>query len=106
MKERIKLFERQRRNDLSHKCGVYAIFVGKHTYVGSSTDLSRRLTEHRMDIPKDNRGCRILHELYMSNSKDNFYYSILEYCNPEERLSREKYYIKLLRTTQSKTFNY
>ena len=96
MEKRIKLFERRRRKELSHKCGVYAIFVNGHIYVGSSEDLSRRLSEHRMDIPKKGRGCRVLHSLYEEFSKDAFYYAIVEYCTPEERLMREKYYIEVL----------
>ena len=95
--EKIKLFERKRRNDLSHKCGVYAIYVGDHIYVGSSENLSRRLTEHRLDIPREHRGCRLLHDLYIKRSKDDFYYAILEYCSPEKRLDLEKYYIDALK---------
>lgn len=96
MIEKIKLFERQRRKDLIHKCGVYAIFVDNHVYVGSSENLSRRLSEHRIDILKKDRGCRFLHYLYENSSKDDFYYAILEYCTPEKRLLLEKYYIELL----------
>lgn len=97
MENKIKLFERKRRKELSHKCGVYAIFVNNHIYVGSSEDLSRRLTEHRMTIPKGKKGCKILNELYTTNSREDFYYSILEYCTPDERLAKEKYYIEVLK---------
>lgn len=97
MKEKIRLFERKRRNDLSQKCGVYAIFVANHVYVGSSENLSRRLTEHRMDIPKENRGCKILHNLYKIYPKDSFYYCVLEYCTPEKRLALERHYIDYLK---------
>lgn len=96
MENKIKLFERRRRKELSHRCGVYAIFVGKHIYVGSSEDLSRRLTEHRMTIPVGKKGCKILNELYKNSSKEDFYYAILEFCSPEERLSKEKHYISIL----------
>ena len=97
MGQRIKLFERRRSHDLSNKCGIYAIYIDNHIYVGSSEDLSRRMTEHRLDIPKKNRGCRLLHELYKDYSKDDFYYEILEYCTSKERFSRERHYINLLK---------
>ena len=93
MEAKIKLFERKRRKELSHRCGVYAIFVDNHIYVGSSEDLSRRLTEHRMTIPKGKKGCKILNELYKNYSKDDFFYAILEYCSPTEKLAKERHYI-------------
>lgn len=96
MGQKIKLFERHRSKNLSNKCGVYAIYVNGHTYIGSSENLSRRMTEHRLDIPKEKRGCRLLHELYNNYSKDAFFYEILEFCSSQERLEREKYYIQLL----------
>lgn len=96
MKTKVKLFERRRRKDLSHQCGIYAIYAGKHIYVSSSEDLSRRLTEHRMTIPTGKKGCKILNDLFKNVSKDDFYYVILEFCTPEERLQKEKYYISIL----------
>lgn len=69
-------------------CGIYGFFqISSHKwYIGQSIDIKRREKEHRTCIDLD------WHQLLLKNPND-FIFTILEECKPEELDSREAYYI-------------
>lgn len=82
------------------KAGVYCIInsVNNKRYVGSSIDLQRRFREYfnfsRLITVEKNR---VIVRALLKHGYANFRLEILEYCNKEECLSREQYYLDLLK---------
>lgn len=87
-------------NDNKKKAGVYRwtnIDSGK-MYVGSSVDLYRRFTQYYnikyiIRTAKSSQICRAL----LKHGYSKFKLDILEYCNPSDVITREQYYIDLLK---------
>lgn len=72
--------------------GIYLITnkINGHCYVGQSIDIKRRWRDHRKSIEQDA-------PLYLAFRKygiDNFEFSVLEECQPEELNDKEIYYIE------------
>jgi len=81
------------------KSGIYR-WVNKESgkcYVGSSTNLSRRLSSYYsfswLILQKGSYICRAL----LKYGYYNFALEILEYCEPSKCISREQYYLDLLK---------
>lgn len=76
--------------------GIYLIKnnLNNNCYVGQSVDIKRRFNEHksRKPIGKYDE----LHKDIQSLGADNFSLEILEECDYEKLLERERYYIKKL----------
>jgi group I intron endonuclease len=82
------------------KSGIYCwtnINTG-FSYVGSSIDLSKRLLNYFNInyLTKPGRNMIISRSL-LKNGYSSFKVEILEYCSPEDTLSREQYYLDLLK---------
>lgn len=84
--------------DNRNKAGVYRWVncIDNKTYIGSSTNLSERILDYFQS--------RILlkykthiHNALIKHGYSNFNLEIIEYCKKEETISREQYYIDLLK---------
>jgi group I intron endonuclease len=79
------------------RCGVYRwtnLLNGK-SYVGSSVNLSIRLLQYFNTNYLLRNICMIICRAMLKHGYSNFSLTILEYCEPNKRLEREKYYINL-----------
>lgn len=91
------------------KCGIYQIknkVTGK-IYIGQSVNILRRWQEHRCRPFKEGTNCTNI-PLYQSIRKhgiENFEFSILEECKPEDLNEREAYYIELKDCISPKGYN-
>jgi group I intron endonuclease len=86
--------------DNENKSGVYR-WVNKingKMYVGSSTSLSRRILFYYSlsSLKIKVKGSIIIQRALLKYGYSNFSIDILEYCEPNELISREQYYINLL----------
>jgi group I intron endonuclease len=92
------------------KCGIYCIInkANGKKYIGKSVNIYRRIREH---INKLNKSSKDENQYFINSWKkygrNNFYYEILEYCEPNNSLlkNKELYYIKLYNTTD-RNFGY
>jgi len=89
---------REINKELNEKCGIYIItnLVNGNRYIGSAKNLGKRLYDHVWDLDKNVHPNNHLQNAWNKYKKDNFEYGILEYCNTDVRLSREKYYIDIV----------
>jgi group I intron endonuclease len=80
------------------KCGVYLFIntVNGKVYVGSAVNLKRRMIHHRCDLNKGRHTNEHLLRAWRAYGADAFRFEVLEYCEPEERLEREQWWILLL----------
>lgn len=84
------------------KCGVYRwnnIITGK-SYVGSSISLSGRFIVYYSLSYLNGRvekGSSAIYSAFLKYGYSNFSLDILEYCKPDELISREQYYIDVLK---------
>lgn len=83
--------------DLKGKSGVYMISNNGRNYIGSSKSLYDRLLEHRNKLLKGVHPNDFLQNVYNKHGINDFEYQILEFCIPENRVIREKYYIDALK---------
>lgn len=85
----------------SKKSGIYKIQINKKFYIGSSINLHNRFKQHKTSLNKNKS--KNIHLQYSFNKygKENVYYEILyEFINQPktvELLTKEKYYIDLLK---------
>lgn len=70
---------------LCHKlnCGVYKIRnkINEKVYIGSSIELSRRITQHKSDLCNDRHSNPHLQNSWNKYGKENFEFVILLYCD-------------------------
>lgn len=88
-------------NDLSHKVlggksGIYKLSVGEHIYIGSSKSLYSRLAEHRTDLYYKRHSNTFLQHVCNKYGIENIRVDIVEFCHPDKRIEREKYWIDTL----------
>lgn len=83
--------------DLNGKSGIYFITCFGHQYVGSSKSLYARLREHKIKLLGNGHSNDFMQKAFNKYGIDNFYFEILEYCSPEQRIKREKFYIDSLK---------
>lgn len=84
---------------LPRTCGVYRITcipTGK-IYIGSSVNLRRRWHDHQSRLNAKNARNLHFQRAWDKYGADAFCFDILEYCNIEEVLIREQYYLNALR---------
>ena len=87
--------------DNENKSGVYK-WVNKikgKSYVGSSTSLSDRFSVYYSlsSLKRKVKGSIIIHRALLKYGHSNFSLDIIEYCEPNELISREQYYIDILK---------
>jgi hypothetical protein len=95
------LFTELSSKELKEKCGVYRITCKQHSYIGSSKSLYSRLREHCIDLRNGNHTNSYLQRCYNKHTSDELFYQIIEFCKPEERITKEAYYIKFLEATMN-----
>lgn len=83
--------------ELSKKSGIYKLSAGGHVYVGSSKNLYSRLTEHRHDLETNQHKNSFLTNVVNKHGINNVRIDIIEYCAPEDRIVREKFWIDELK---------
>lgn len=77
------------------KSGIYKILnlLNGKCYIGSSEYLSRRLKDHRVYLKNNTHPCRHLQNSYNKYGISAFVYGIIEYCEVEDLLKNEQYWI-------------
>jgi group I intron endonuclease len=76
---------------------IYNIITGK-SYIGSATDLSRRFSNnYSIKYLKYRSNNSRINRALLKYGYENFNLEILEYCNKENVISREQYYLDLLK---------
>ena len=80
------------------KCGVYRFknLLNGKAYIGSSTNLGVRLTNHFSINYISKRHTVLIYKAFLKYGYQNFSLEILEYCDPEKAIEREQYYMDLL----------
>lgn len=84
------------------KCGIYrwVCLISNKSYIGSSTNITKRLRRYyslkylNNKIIRDNS---LIYRAILKYGYSNFNLEILEYCNKEDRINREQYYLDLLK---------
>lgn len=94
--ENFSFFE-LRHNDINKKSGIYKLSVNKHIYIGSSKNLYARLREHGNDLANNCHTNEFLQRVCNKYGIENIRIDILEFCSPETRLEREKFWIDELK---------
>lgn len=89
--------------ELKGKSGVYKLSAGGHIYIGSSKNLYYRLIEHRRDLLNNAHFNGFLQNVFNKYGKDNLMVEIVEFCAPEDRISRESFWIKELHADMNAT---
>lgn len=85
-----------KRSDYADKSGIYKLSIGGHIYIGSSKNLGAKLSEHKVDLFNGNHANDFLQKVFNKYGSDNLDIEIVEYCNPEVRFDRERYWIAKL----------
>ena len=80
------------------KSGIYKIInnITKDIYIGSSVNLSNRKSRHFKDLEKNIHHSIILQRAVNKYKIENFDFIILEYCDKNDLLIREQYYLDTL----------
>lgn len=75
------------------KCGIYRIWNTKNnrSYIGQSVDVYRRIKKHFWDNKNNNS---VLASEMSNFPLSDFEWEILEFCSPEVRYERERFYIE------------
>lgn len=88
--------------DNKGKIGVYRLIntITQESYVGSSANVGKRLRQYYSNSYLINKTLKHNSRIYKSileYNYSNFNLEILEYCNTEPLISREQYYMDLLK---------
>lgn len=89
------------------KPGIYIIknIVTNKVYIGSSTNISVRISSHKNSLKRNKHVNFHLQSSYNKYGIENFLYEIIEYCNEIWLLKKEEYYIKFFKSND-KNFGY
>lgn len=84
--------------DNKRKCGIYRIknLTNLKFYIGSSNDLGRRFRIY-FNVNQLMRSNMYIYKAILKYGYSNFSLDIIEYCEPNLLISREQYYIDLLK---------
>lgn len=67
--------------------------VNGHVYIGSAVDIHNRRRQHFGFLKNGKHSNKHLQNAWNKHGEDCFLFSIIEYCNPEELIEREQFYI-------------
>lgn len=76
--------------ELRKKSGIYKLSAGGHIYVGSSKNLYDRLREHKIDLLNNKHSNSFLQNVFNKYGIKNIEVEILEFCDPEIRITKER----------------
>lgn len=85
--------------ELGKKSGIYKISYKEHIYIGSSKNLYARLHEHRIDLVGKCHKNPILQNVCNKYGIMCFEVEVVEFCDPEIRIEREKHFIEFYKAT-------
>jgi len=87
--------------------GIYSITNAKNgkVYVGSSMDVSRRLSQHRWALKRGDHKNHHLMAAWNKYGKDAFTFACLEECDAASLLSREQWWIEHLKSASIRGYN-
>lgn len=83
---------------LKKLCGIYRLSVVEHSYIGSSKNLYSRLREHRHDLQKHQHTNSFLQKVCDKYGLEAISIDIIELCDVNKRIKREKYWISELKS--------
>ena len=83
---------------LSKKSGIYKISAldYKYVYIGSASDLYKRFHRHLSQLIKNKHENRYLQNIFNKHGWFNFKFELIEFCDIDNLISREQYYIDTL----------
>lgn len=84
---------------MTNSCGVYKITntVTGDYYIGSSSDINRRLYAHRRTLVNDTHHNRHLQRAWNKYGADNFEFTVILLCDKEHKLTEEQTLLDLLK---------
>lgn len=88
--------------------GIYRIInlVNNKSYVGSAAkSFKRRLWEHCSDLRRNNHCNNYLQKAFNKYREENFVFTIIEYCPPEQCVEREQYWLDYYQPFSTKGYN-
>lgn len=85
-------------SNLKRVCGIYKIsnVQNGHFYIGSSSNIGKRITQHLTDLRKNKHHSPYLQRAWNKYKEDNFEFSLVEECDSSDLLVREQYYLDTL----------
>ncbi len=85
------------KTNFEHKPGIYKItnIVNNKMYIGSSRNVFTRISSHKSKLKTNNHINKYLQKSYNKHGIENFIYEIIVYCQEEELIFLEEYYINL-----------
>jgi group I intron endonuclease len=78
-------------------CGIYCIQFNDYKYIGSSKCIGKRLKGHLVDLLSNKHHNQTMQRLFDKYGIDNMTYDVVEICDENFLLEREKYHIELLK---------
>ena len=82
--------------------GIYEIrnILNNKVYIGSSKDVYERWKKHKNDLKNNNHHSEHLQHAWNKYGENNFKFSIIEECQPENLIIREQYYIDFYKSSE------
>lgn len=79
--------------------GIYQItcWTNNKIYIGSAKDFEKRWVIHRSDLKLNRHGSITLQRAWNKHGKENFTFHILEYCDKENLIEREQFWLDKLK---------
>lgn len=80
---------------ITNRSGVYTItnLIDNKCYIGSSVRLGKRYVDHRSSLRDGNHKNSYLQNAFIKYGSDSFIFKIIEYCERDEVIEREQYWI-------------
>lgn len=82
--------------DLRKKSGIYILKCKNRSYIGSSKSLYARLYEHRLKLKNKKHSNDFMQNACNKYGIESFYYEVLEFCDPDKRIIKEKEWMNKL----------
>lgn len=81
-------------------CGIYKItnVITNDIYVGKSLDINNRFKKHISDFKNNKNKNKYIQDDYNKYGLNNFKFEIIELCNSNELLTKERFWIKKIGT--------
>lgn len=86
------------------KSGIYKIYSKNKVYIGSASCLYKRLNSHKRALILNKHYNRILQNYYNKYGNKSLEFEVLEFCDKEDLLARESFYINAFNSIK-KGFN-
>lgn len=89
--------------ELSKRSGIYIIkcILNNKCYIGSSINIRRRYREYHSDFKNRKSHNQYLQNSFLKYSLANFTFDVLEFCNKEVLIDREKHFINMIKPEYS-----